>query len=83
MSGDHDGVVRGGYRGTTRAARWPAQVCGGVSVATKTEIDRVAALHRLSQADVLRAIIDIGLPRVRARLASEASADGAGGRLGE
>lgn len=59
----------GGYRGTTAAPRFTAQIGGMVRPDTRNAIVALAEEFQVSQGCALRAILESGLPIVRQRIA--------------
>ena len=59
----------GGYRGTTGAARFTKQLVALVLPSYRSRIMYLAEKHRVSQAKIMRAVIEAGLGPVEVGLA--------------
>lgn len=60
---------RGGFRGATAEARFTAQLVALVEPDRRDRVVAMATHHKVSQAKILRAVIDGGLAAVEAGLA--------------
>lgn len=60
---------RGGYRGGTKEAKFTAQLVALVEPDTRNRVLRMAEGYGVSQAEIMRAIVDQGLARAEASLA--------------